>query len=83
VALSLGVRGKAITGVCVGQDERKRHVTSPTEVKAEQAEEQDPESLEYLAGVLRNLRGKAQRHVFFTGRPLAAQVRGLVDVGLT
>lgn len=64
--------------VCVGmQDERKRHVASPTE--AEEAEEADPESLEYLAGVLRNLRGKAQRHVFFTGRPLAAQVRCLVD----
>jgi len=71
--------------MCTGQDERKRHVTSPTDAEAaEEAEaEEDPESLEYLADVLRNLRGKAQRHVFFTGRPLAAQVRCLVDVGLT
>jgi hypothetical protein len=31
----------------------------------------DPESLEFLSGVLRNLRPKARCHVFFTGRPLA------------
>ena len=57
------------SGAAFTQDGRTRHIA---------ADGEDYECVDLLSDVLYNLRDKAKRHVFFTGRPLAAKL----EVGL-
>jgi len=57
---------------------RRRHLAA-----SEASNQEDYESVAFLSEVLVNLRDKAERHVFFTGRPLAAQLKACGYTGIT